>query len=206
MPSKEIWLEGERFLRAADARLVPLFDRYGPCTLEPVSPEEYFSTLVRGILSQQVAPAVGTEFYRSFTACFGEAPAPAALAEVQAAQLAACGFSLQKAEYIKDLAAAVAAGKVDFGSFAAMADGAIVKQLTEVKGVGRWTAEIFLILALGRPDVLPAEDFGLKKAMKEFLQLPALPQKRSEVASLAEQWQPWRSLATWYFWQYFAGL
>ncbi len=203
---REKWLEGEKFLRAADIRLAPLLDRFGPCDLTPVAPENYFSTLVRGILSQQVAPEVAAGFFRAFTQIYGDMPDPAKLAAVPEKELSGCGFSEQKAGYIRELSAAIVGGKIDVARFGEMDDAIIIKQLTEVKGFGRWTAEIFLILALNRADVLPAEDFGLKKAMKEFLRLPVVPQKRSQVTAIAEAWQPWRSLATWYFWQYFASL
>jgi DNA-3-methyladenine glycosylase II len=115
----------------------------------------------------------------------------------------ACGVSATKVNYIKDLSSHIIDGKINLAEFTGMGDAAIIKQLMEIRGFGRWTAEIFLILALNRPDVLPADDFGLQKAIKEVFSLPAIMQKRGQVVEFAEPWRPWRSLATWYLWQKF---
>ena len=204
MSQQSIWLEGENFLKNTDPRLALLVDKYGHCNLTPVAPEQYYSTLVKGIISQQVANDVSQAFFKAFTDTYSLTPAPEKILVAPLAELTSCGFSLQKAGYIKELSQAIIDKKVTLEDFPNMPDSTIIRQLSQVKGFGRWTAEIFLILALNRPDVLPADDFGLKKAITLLCNLPSVPQKRSQINTLAEGWRPWRSLATWYLWQSFA--
>jgi len=200
------WTEGERFLAAISPVFAELINKYAPCTLEPIEPKKYYITLIKGILSQQVSSEVSQKFFQAFITIFGENPTPKKLSETPSEEIIACGCNEAKAQYIKDLSKSIVEGTITLDKFDEMDDNAIIKQLTEVKGFGRWTAEIFLILALNRPNVLPADDFGLKKALQILFKLPAIPQKRSQVTKIAEAWVPWRSLATWYLWQYFADM
>ncbi|MDR2007167.1 MAG: hypothetical protein LBP78_08015 [Acidaminococcales bacterium] len=199
------WTDGENYLKKTDKNLAALIDKYGHCTLLPVAREKYYITLIKCILSQQVASDVFQRIFSVFTASYGENPSPDAILAAPASEVEACGVSRLKINYIKDLSRHIIEGKIDPSKFSQMSDAAIVKQLTEIKGLGRWTAEIFLILALNRPDVLPADDFGLQKAIKEVFSLPAVMQKRSQMMAFAEKWRPWRSLATWYLWREFDG-
>ena len=206
MPAKtaSIWTDGENHLKNSDPLFNQLIKDYGPCTLLPIAEDDYYITLLKGILAQQVANDVSQKLFASFTECFGTHPDPEKIASSSYAELKACGVPDLKVQYIKDLSQHVLSGKINLSGFKDMDDNSIIRQLTEVRGLGRWTAELFLILGLCRPDVLPAEDFGLKKSMSLLLKLPQVPQKRSQVTELTEPWKPWRSLATWYMWQYFA--
>lgn len=200
------WTDGEKFLASIEPIFADLIIKYGSCTLQPIAKEQYYLTLIKGILSQQVSSEVSQKFFQAFTNIFGQNPEPEQLLNASIEKITTCGCNEQKAQYIKDLSKNILENKITLDSFSEMDDSAIIKQLTEVKGFGRWTAEIFLILALNRPNVLPADDFGLKKAMQLLFELPSIPQKRSQVSKIADNWSPWRSLATWYLWQYFAEL
>lgn len=208
MPAKNlsIWTEGEAYLKESDPIFIHLIKDYGPCTLEPIFEKDYYTTLLKGILSQQVASDISQKLFTAFAERFGNDPDPEAILAAPVSELKECGVPDLKMQYIKDLSEHVLTGKIKFSEFKDMDDNAIIRQLTEVRGLGRWTAELFLILALCRTDVLPAEDFGLKKAMAALLKLPQIPQKRGQVNNLAETWRPWRSLAVWYFWQYFSDI
>lgn len=197
------WLEGENFLKKTDKAFAALIGQYGHCALLPVAREKYYVTLIKCILSQQVASGVFQEIFSAFAGLYGENPSPEEILAAPVSALRSCGIAGQKVGYIKDLSTHIVEGKIDPDQFSQMNDSAIIKQLTEIKGLGRWTAEIFLILALNRPDVLPADDFGLQKAIKEVFSLPSVPQKRGQITAFAEKWRPWRSLATWYLWRKF---
>src|SRR5207245_515511 len=110
------------------------------------------------------------------------------------------GISSMKIDYIKDLARNIEDGKLKIKSLTKMSDEQVIEQLTQIKGIGRWTAEMFLIFSLGRQDVLPVHDLGLRKAMQFAFSLPQLP-KPKEVEKLGERWKPYRSIATWYLWK-----
>lgn len=206
MPLQTDWTRGEDFLKKTDKVFAQLIEKYGSCTLKPVLPNRYFPTLVKGIVAQQVANDVSQNIFAAFTRIYGPEPKPEELIAAKNEDMEECGLSLQKIQYIKDLSQSVIDKKINLNKFEEMDDNAIIKQLTNVRGLGRWTAEVFLILALGRADVLPADDFGLKKAIKELFALEQMPQKRSQITSIAEPWRPWRSLATWYLWQGFADI
>ncbi len=204
MLNKTNWLEGEDFLAKSNRIFVDLINKYGSCDLSPIEPDRYYITLIKGIISQQVASDVSQSLFDIFVSKYSISPDPTIIANVQVQDLLQCGLPRQKIDYIKDLSQAIAEKKIVLEDFDSLEDNVIIKQLTQIKGFGRWTAEIFLILALNRPDVLPADDFGLKKAIKDVFNLPKVPQKRSEITQIAAAWQPWRSLAVWYLWQYFA--
>lgn len=206
MTKQENWLEGEQYLKTVSPVFAFLIEKYGHCNLQPVLPERYYATLVKGILAQQVASDVSQNLFAAFTRVFGPVPDAQQILDASEDQFINCGISGQKIQYVKDLSQNIINGNITPDKFDDMDDNAIIKQLSSVRGLGRWTAEIFLILALGRPDILPADDFGLKKAVKMLFNLQQLPQKRSQLTSLAEPWRPWRSLATWYLWQSFANM
>ena len=125
---------------------------------------------------------------------------PDAVAAASDEALCACGIMQQKVIYLKDFADAVLTGKVTMDKFDSMTDAEITKQLTQIKGLGQWTAEMFLLLALCRTDIAPTADFIFQKRVKEIFNLNAMP-KRKQILELTEHWRPWRSLAVWYLWQ-----
>jgi len=184
-------------LRAADPVLADVIDAVGPYDLTP-SPQG-FHALADAIVSQQISIKAAAAIMGRLEQLLGEV-APARLLAVEPEELRAIGLSGQKARYLRDLAERTAVGGLDLAALPALDDAAVIAQLTAVKGIGRWTAEIYLMFALGRPDVLPAEDLGLRYAVQQFYQLPA-PPTPAEVRRIGEAWRPHRSVASWYLWR-----
>ena len=194
------WALGSEYLRANAPEMIPFIESAGACTLKPEAPEKYFGTLVTGIISQQLPPEVSFEMVKKLEEIVGSPITPAAVAATTDEALAACGITQQKVIYLKGFAEAVLNGTVTMDKFAEMTDSEITRQLTQIKGLGQWTVEMFLLLALCRTDVAPAADFIFQKRVKEIFNLTALP-KRKQILELTEHWRPWRSLAVWYLWQ-----
>lgn len=194
------WSEGDRYLRENAPELAPIIDQYSPCTLKPKVPERYFSILLSGIISQQLPPAVSQELMQKLNQLVGTPIKPTAILAHSREELCQIGLTAQKADYVLSFAQAIVDGKVTMERFSEMTDAQITKQLLNVKGLGQWTIEMFLLLALCRTDVVPSADFIFKKALKQLLNLPDIP-KRGQINRLTEAWRPWRSLAVWYLWQ-----
>ncbi|GAA5233459.1 DNA-3-methyladenine glycosylase 2 family protein [Verticiella sediminum] len=159
-----------------------------------------FDTLVRAVVGQQIsvkaADAIGQ---RLFVACEGELT-PARLLQLGIERMRAVGLSQRKTEYLLDLAAHFESGRVHPGQWAAMEDEDIIAELTAIRGIGRWTAEMFLIFNLRRPNVLPLDDLGLMKAISLHY-FSGEPVTRFEAREVAQAWQPWSTVATWYLWR-----
>lgn len=183
-------------LRAADPVLVPLIDAVGPCLLAPTG--HSFATLADAIVSQQISVQAAATIMRRLGEALGGAVSPGAVLASDDATLRAAGLSGQKVRYLRDLA--VFADSAGWGLLPALDDAAAIAALTAVKGVGRWTAEIYLMFALGRLDVLPAEDLGLRYAVQQFYSL-ATPPAGKLVRVVGELWRPYRSVAAWYLWR-----
>jgi DNA-3-methyladenine glycosylase II len=195
---REPWAEAIAHLRRMDPYCAAVIDRVGPCRLEP-RPDR-FGTLVRAIIGQQISTKAAAAIDRRLRALGGEPHDPKALLNLGEEALRGAGISGVKARYILNLSEAVADGRVPLHEFDAWDDDAIIARLTSVKGIGRWTAEMFLIFALNRPDVLPASDLGVRVALRDLHGLPELP-KPSECAALAEHLRPYRTIMMWYFWR-----
>lgn len=183
-------------LRAADPTLAGLIDLVGPCLLEPTG--HSFATLADAIVSQQISVQAAAKILERLAAALGGAITPAAILGSADEPLRAAGLSGQKVRYLRDLAA-FAEGET-FGRLPSLDDEAAIAALTAVKGVGRWTAEIYLVFALGRLDVLPADDLGLRYAVQQFYGLAEPPPGRV-VRATGEPWRPYRSVAAWYLWR-----
>ena len=194
------WAQGRAYLRANAPELIPFIDKYGECTLQPEAPEKYFGTLVTGIISQQLPPDVSLAMVKKLQETVGMPITPQAIAAASDEALTACGIMQQKVMYLKGFAEAVLSGEVTMDKFSDMTDSEITKQLIKIKGLGQWTAEMFLLLALCRTDIAPTADFIFQKRVKEIFNLSAMP-KRKQILELTEHWRPWRSLAVWYLWQ-----
>jgi DNA-3-methyladenine glycosylase II len=158
-----------------------------------------FPTLLHIILEQQVSIDAAAAMHRRLAATC-QPLAPETFLTLDDATLRACGFSRQKMAYGRGLAEAVAGGRLDFAALAAMQDDEARAALVALKGIGRWSAEIYLIFALGRPDVWPAADLGLQLAVTECLGLGERPSEKA-LREIGEQWRPWRSVAACLFWQ-----
>lgn len=188
-----------RHLRRADRRLREVIDAVGPCTLRPR--RERFAMLARSIVAQQISVAAA----KTINARVVELVAPQrlsaeALLAISPARLRAAGVSQQKAAYLADLAARVASGEVRLTGLARRDDETIIADLIKIKGIGRWTAQMFLIFALGRPDVLAEDDLGLRGAVQRIHALPSMPSK-AEFRELAAPWSPFSTVASWYCWR-----
>lgn len=158
-----------------------------------------FATLLHIILEQQVSIDAAAAMHRRLAGlCVPLAPEP--FLALDDATLRACGFSRQKMGYARGLAAAVAAGSLDFARLAEASDEAALDTLVALKGIGRWSAEIYLIFALGRADIWPAADLGLQLGVAECLGLAERPAERA-LRELGERWRPWRTVAACLFWQ-----
>jgi len=198
------WARATRALSSADPIMGRLIASNPRVRLS--SRGDAFATLARSIVGQQISvKAADAVWSRLATCCVPMAPAR--LLQRRATTLRACGLSERKVEYLRDLARHFASGAIESAAFAAMDDQAIVARLTEVHGIGRWTAEMFLIFNLLRPDVLPLDDLGLLKAVGRHY-LGGAPAEqlqrgagRARVAALAASWAPFRSVATWYLWR-----
>ena len=192
------WCDAVAHLRALDADWATLIDRVGPCVIRPRT--DRFGTLVRAIIGQQISSKAATSIDAKLKALTGDPHTPAPLIELGEAGLRSVGLSGVKARYVLNLSEAVATGSVSIGTIHELDDDAIVANLTAIKGVGVWTAEMFLIFALSRPDVLPVGDLGVRAAIRDRYGLPDLP-KPEACRALAEPWRPFRSVASWYLWR-----
>ena len=194
------WSVGDRYLRENALELAPLVEKFSPCPLCPKDKEEYFTILLTGIVAQQLPPDVSQQLMTNIERLVGSPVTPQAVLDVPAESFLEIGLVPQKVEYMRNFAQAILDGKVTLDKFAEMTDSQISKQLLQIRGLGQWTIEMFLLLALCRTDVVPSADFIFKKELQKMLNLPDLP-KRGQINKLTEKWRPWRSLAVWYIWQ-----
>lgn len=186
-------------LRRADPVLARMIAQVGPYRI--ARRPERFQALVRAIIFQQLAGRAAQAIYDRFVAVFGGSrfPTPAAVLAVGESELRKAGLSRGKILYVRDLAEHVAGGRLNFRRFRAMDDEEIIAELTRVKGIGRWTAEMFLMFNLWRPDVLPVDDLGVRKAAMRAYGMRKMPTAK-RLRRLGERWRPYRSVATWYLW------
>lgn len=187
-------------LRRADPVLARVVDAVGP--IEIALRRERFQALSRAIIFQQLAGAAARTIYTRFVALFPSRrfPTPRQVLDAPPEELRRAGLSRQKSLYLKDLAAHVDSGALNFQRFSRMDDEEIIADLTRVHGVGRWTAEMFLMFNLGRPDVLPVDDLGVRNAVRRLYRMRKMPDAK-RLRALAEPWRPYRSAASWYLWR-----
>jgi DNA-3-methyladenine glycosylase II len=196
---KDPWAEATEHLRRVDpGHFGPLIERVGPCLLRP-RPDR-FGTLVRAIIGQQISSRAAASIAGRLQSIAGETHEPAALIKLGEDTLRSVGLSGVKARYILNLSEAVASGAVPLDQLDGWEDETIIASLTAVKGIGVWTAEMFLIFALNRPDVLPVGDLGVRVGIRDRHGLAELP-KPQHCRELAEPWRPFRSVASWYLWR-----
>ena len=195
------WSLGDKYLRENAPELAPFVDKYAPCPLQARPLADYFSILLTGIISQQLPPEVSQQLLQKLEGLTGKPITPEAILRLTSEEYLAIGLNQQKIAYLYGFAQAVADGKIDMSKFATMTDSQITKQLLTVRGLGQWTIEMFLLLGLCRPDVVPSADYIFKKELQQLLHLPELP-KRGMINKVTEPWRPWRSLVVWYLWQH----
>ena len=186
-------------LKKADPVLAGIIERVGPCRIQYREPA--FATLVRSIVYQQLSGRVAMVIFNRLLDLVPERQlTPPAVLELSIEQMRAAGLSGQKIAYIRDLAARTFAGELDFSLLPSMSDDEVIEALTQVKGVGVWTAHMFLIFALQRSDILPVGDLGIRTAMRKAYRMRALP-KPERMEKIARAWRPWCSVASWYLWR-----
>ncbi|MEY2631601.1 MAG: hypothetical protein RIR00_255 [Pseudomonadota bacterium] len=190
------WQTAKQQLAAADPVLGGLIAGYPDQVL--ASRGEPFVTLARSIVGQQISVKAADSVWARFSATVGTVQ-PEAVLTLGEAGLQGCGLSRRKIEYMVDLARHFTAGQLGEADWPQLDDAAIIARLTDIRGIGRWTAEMFLIFNLLRPDVLPVDDIGLQKAVWRHY-FAGEKQELRQLRSLAARWAPWRTVATWYLW------
>jgi DNA-3-methyladenine glycosylase II len=193
----EYWEEATRALAARDPVLSKFAARYPGLVVG--SRGDAFSTLARAIVGQQISVKAAQSVWDRLVAELA-GMSPTLLADADLARLRTCGLSAQKASYLLDLAQRFSSGALDVTRWTALDDEALISELTQVKGIGRWTAEMFLIFYMTRPDVLPLDDIGLQRAMGLHYNA-GRPLSKLKMRRIARNWAPWRSVATWYLWR-----
>ena len=190
-----------RHLMKVDPKLNLIIKRVGACELHAVAPRDPFEALCMSIASQQLSVKAAATIFSRFCDLFPKRkPTPARVMTLSDDQIRAVGFSRPKVSFIKDLATHVLDGRLDLKGLREHADEEVMRQLVAVKGIGRWTAEVFLMFRLGRPDILPADDLGLMNAVQRAYGLRARPDAK-KLRKMGEIWKPHRSVAAWYLWQ-----
>jgi DNA-3-methyladenine glycosylase II len=192
-------------LRSCDRTLAALMDRYGHpeevLRRRGPRPADPYGALLRSIVGQQLSTKAARTIFDRLKGLFGgRTPSPAELIDADPEQLRAAGLSRAKVAYLRDLAERVEDGELDLERLAELPDDEVFEQLTAVKGLGRWTVDMFLVFHLGRPDVLPVGDLGIRRAAQLAYGLDDLPDPE-QLGRIAEPWRPWRSLACLYLWR-----
>ena len=193
-----------RHLARRDPVLRRLIDRIGACTLR-INPDG-FQVLARSIISQQISWKAALSIGNRLSECLGKGGlCPAAIVRASEAKLRAAGLSANKMRSLKDLAGRCKRGELILDELPSLHDEEVIERLLPVYGIGRWTAEMFLIFSLGRLDVLPLADLGLRAGVQRQYELPDLPAKQ-DLIERAEPWRPFRSIATWFLWRSFGNV
>jgi len=191
----------EAALAAADPRLGAVIAQVGRCTLLPRREGTHFTHLLRNIVYQQLSGrAAATIHGRLLDTLGAPEPTPAELLAASDDQLRGCGLSVAKIRAARDLASRVTTGQLPLDAMDTMADDAVIETLVQVRGIGPWTAQMFLMFRLGRPDVLPVLDLGVQKGAQRIYRLRSLPDA-ARLERLARNWRPWASVASWYCWR-----
>jgi len=185
-------------LRKSDPVLRAIIERVGPCRMEFGEP--VFHSLAEAIVYQQLNGKAAVTIFKRFAALAGEPLTAEGIANLTAEQMRSVGLSKQKSSYLRDMAERAIRGELSFTHLPEMTDEEVTKHLTQVKGVGVWTAHMFLIFTLKRQNILPTGDFGIRMAMKKHYHKRKLPNP-VQMEKIARPWEPYRSIACWYLWR-----
>ena len=185
-------------LRKADPVLGAIIERIGPCRMEFGEPT--FHSLAEAILYQQLNGKAAVTIFNRFSALAGNPLTPEGILKLTDAQMRAVGLSRQKTAYLRDLSEKTRAGLLEFERMGEMSEEEVIAHLTQVKGVGVWTAHMFLMFTLRRPDILPTGDYGVQAAIKKHYRKRKWP-KPNVMIKIAKPWAPYRSIACWYLWK-----
>jgi len=193
------YTRARRLLARRDPILRDLMRTHGPCGLAARQHSDPFKALARAIVGQQLSAKAAATIFSRFEALFDAFPTPAQVLAVPDDRLRSVGLSSQKLGYLRDLCRRIVEGGLPLDVLDRMDDEAVIENLTQVKGVGRWTAEMFLIFRLQRPDVLPVGDLGIVRAVQRAYKLRKAPSP-DRLTRIGEAWRPYRSVACWYLW------
>jgi len=193
------YARARRALMRRDPVIATLIRQHGECGLASAQRTDPFHALLHAIIAQQLSTKAARTIEGRFSALFDGNPTPAAVSRVSDEQLRAVGFSGQKVRYVRDLCGRILDRSLQLHALDAMTDDDVIQALTSVKGIGRWTAEMFLMFRLHRPDVLPVGDLGIVKAVQRAYKLRSLPSPQ-RLTKIGETWRPYRSVACWYLW------
>lgn len=197
-PIVDRWAAAIEHLSGLDERWARKISRVGACQLRPR--RDRFATLVRSIIGQQISSKGAATIDARLRALAGGPHEPASLLSLGEVGLRAAGLSGVKARYILHLSEAVASGQLTLRHAGRWSDEVVIERLTQIKGIGRWTAEMFLIFALNRPDILSVGDLGIRVGIRRHYDLSEVPTP-AECVAVAEPWRPFRSVAMWYLWR-----
>ena len=191
--------EIEAHFRRVDPILFAVIARVGPCQLKPH--RDRFKTLVGSIISQQISTAAARTIKARLEALLlPQSTTPESIAELSLEQLRSVGVSQQKAGYLLDLAEKCSTGQVQLSQLGRLSDECIIEQLVQVKGIGRWSAQMFLMFSLARLDVFPYDDLGIKNAIQAMYGFKQTPTK-SELIAIGDEWSPYATIGSWYCWR-----
>lgn len=206
-----MWVKAEKFL-SKDKYIGPLLKKYGACKIRPIDKKDYFKDLVDAIVQQQLSLKAAATIFERIKKALGGKVTPERILRKKDETLRACGLSYSKIKYIKDLSSRVSAkgrssaGRkngehLDLSKMDMLPDEKVMEELIEVKGIGRWTAEMFLMFALARADIFPVDDLGIRNGMAK-LKPSFAKASEAQVAKFAEaHWKPFRTIASWYIWR-----
>src|SRR3989344_7086530 len=192
-----MWEKAEKAL-LKDKYIGPLVKKYGKCKIRPIDQKDYFKDLVDAIVQQQLSLKAAATIFGRITKELGGKVTPERILRKKDETLRACGLSYSKIKYLKDLSSRVKNGNLVLSKMNKLSDQEVMEELIAVKGIGRWTSEMFLMFALARPDIFPADDMGLQNAFRKLIKRNLKPDK---MAKFAERWKPYRTVASWYIWR-----
>ncbi len=185
-------------LKKSDPILAAIIEKIGPCRMQFGEPT--FHSLAEAILYQQLNGKAAVTIFNRFAALAGNPLTPAGILQLSDAQMRGVGLSKQKTAYLRDLSEKTQAGLLEFERLPELSEQEVIAHLTQVKGVGVWTAHMFLMFTLRRPDILPTGDYGVQAAIKKHYRKRQWP-KPAIMEKIAKPWSPYRSIACWYLWK-----
>lgn len=192
-----MWKKAEKSL-SKDKYIGPLIKKHGPCSIRPSKRSEYFQDLVYSIVGQQLSMKAAATIYERLKGELDGEVVPEKILRKRDSTLRKCGLSFSKITYVKELSERVAKGKLNLKGLDKLDDDEVANELIAVKGIGRWTADMFLMFSLARPNIFPLEDLGIVKGSKLLFKKNLSAQK---IGKKAEIWKPFRTVAAWYIWR-----
>jgi len=191
-----MWEKAQKFLKK-DKYLASLIEKYGVCTIKPIGKNDYFVSLVEAIIGQQLSGKAAESIFKKVKLGLKNI-SPSEIIKCKDITLRNYGLSWAKVKYLKDLAHKVDRGDLKINNLSDLSNEKIIESLTQVKGIGRWTSEMFLMFSLARPDVFPVDDLGIRKGIRKILGINLEPEK---IKRFARRWKPYRTVASWYVWK-----